>query len=204
MAPRTNPDARPGQLIEAAKKVFAQKGVVAATVSDITEAAGTAKGTFYLYFPSKEHLIDAVAEQMTTEMVDAAEKALSVTGPGPIERLVMLLEAMIDLAETPTGREMIERYHKPENRAIHDRMAGQIIARLVPIVRDIIEQGIAEKLFNVADPDLAALFVLGGLHALELASGGPSSTPSALTRAFPFVLRTLGYTGDLPRLPTKA
>lgn len=204
MSRRTNPDARPTQLIEAAKKVFAQKGVAAATVSDITDAAGTAKGTFYLYFPSKDHLIDAVAGQMTAEMVDAAEKALSVNGPGAVERFILLLEAMITLASDPTGREMIDRYHEPENRAIHDRMAEQIVARLVPIVQDIIEQGIAEKVFTVEDPHQAAWFVLGGIHALEIAFGGPSLTPTALTRSFPLVLRALGYTEELPHPFTQA
>ena len=51
-----------GRLAQAAVKVFAERGFHGARVSDIAEAADVAKGTFYLYFTSKEaifrHLID--------------------------------------------------------------------------------------------------------------------------------------------------
>tara|TARA_R110000787_G_scaffold211281_3_gene321146 strand:+ start:95823 stop:96455 length:633 start_codon:yes stop_codon:yes gene_type:complete len=50
------------RLSAAAIKVFEEQGFHAARISDIAEAAGVAKGTFYLYFTNKEavfhHLID--------------------------------------------------------------------------------------------------------------------------------------------------
>jgi AcrR family transcriptional regulator len=46
-------DERRAQLLEAARSVFGSKGYHAATVDDITRAAGVAKGTFYLYFTEK-------------------------------------------------------------------------------------------------------------------------------------------------------
>jgi AcrR family transcriptional regulator len=46
-------DERRNQLLVAARQVFASKGYHAATVDDITRAAGVAKGTFYLYFNEK-------------------------------------------------------------------------------------------------------------------------------------------------------
>ena len=42
------PDERREDLLQAARRVFARKGLPAATISDVTEAAGVAKGTFYL------------------------------------------------------------------------------------------------------------------------------------------------------------
>lgn len=50
---RTSRDQRSAQLLQAARQVFAEKGYHAATVDDITRAAGVAKGTFYLYFSEK-------------------------------------------------------------------------------------------------------------------------------------------------------
>ncbi len=47
---------RRAQLIDAAGRVFAQKGYHAATVDDITRAANIAKGTFYLYFQEKREV----------------------------------------------------------------------------------------------------------------------------------------------------
>ncbi len=49
-------EARYRQLLDAALKVFARDGIDAASVADIAEAAGVAKGSVYLYFDSKEAL----------------------------------------------------------------------------------------------------------------------------------------------------
>jgi AcrR family transcriptional regulator len=50
------------RLYRAALALFAQKGFTETTVEDITEAADLGKGTFFNYFPSKEHVLMAFAE----------------------------------------------------------------------------------------------------------------------------------------------
>ena len=58
-------------LAQAAVKVFEARGYHAARVSDIAEAAGYAKGTFYLYFENKEsvfgYLIDGFFDRLLTD-----------------------------------------------------------------------------------------------------------------------------------------
>lgn len=56
------PDQRRRQLLEAATWVFARKGYRAAGISDIIARAGVARGTFYLYFKSKEQIFLAIVE----------------------------------------------------------------------------------------------------------------------------------------------
>ena len=58
---RTKPGRR-ADLLAAARAVLAEKGLEAATVSEIVARAGVAQGTFYLYFPSKMALIPALQE----------------------------------------------------------------------------------------------------------------------------------------------
>lgn len=45
------------KLFQSALRLFAQKGFAATTVEDITEAADVGKGTFFNYFPTKEHVL---------------------------------------------------------------------------------------------------------------------------------------------------
>ena len=52
---------RKDEIIEAARKVFFERGLVAATMDEIAEAAELSKATLYLHFPSKEDLYLAVA-----------------------------------------------------------------------------------------------------------------------------------------------
>lgn len=53
---------RQAEIITAARKVFAEKGYVAATVDEIAAVAALAKGTIYVYFESKEQIYNAVLE----------------------------------------------------------------------------------------------------------------------------------------------
>jgi AcrR family transcriptional regulator len=55
---------RRAQLLEAAEDVFSEKGFMAASIADITRRAGTAQGTFYIYFESKEQLFREVVLEL--------------------------------------------------------------------------------------------------------------------------------------------
>jgi AcrR family transcriptional regulator len=46
--------ARPSEILDAALKVFAEKGFASARMDDIARRAGVTKGTIYLYFENKE------------------------------------------------------------------------------------------------------------------------------------------------------
>ena len=50
------------RLFRGALELFAQKGFAETTVEDITEAADVGKGTFFNYFPSKDHILLAFGE----------------------------------------------------------------------------------------------------------------------------------------------
>jgi AcrR family transcriptional regulator len=50
------------RLFNAAMRIFAEKGFSEATVEDITNAADVGKGTFFNYFPSKEHILIAFSD----------------------------------------------------------------------------------------------------------------------------------------------
>jgi AcrR family transcriptional regulator len=50
------------QIIDAALKIFAEKGFVKTTIKDISQTAGTSQGLMYHYFKSKEELLAAVIE----------------------------------------------------------------------------------------------------------------------------------------------
>ena len=64
------PEERRQDILDAAVKVFGEKGITRTTVSDIVGAAGVAKGTFYLYLNSKEELLGALKERFVDEILD--------------------------------------------------------------------------------------------------------------------------------------
>ncbi|MCW3024096.1 MAG: putative HTH-type transcriptional regulator YdgC [Conexibacter sp.] len=56
-------------VITAARAVFERDGFLDARISDITEEAGVASGSFYTYFDSKEAVFAAVVEEVQDQML---------------------------------------------------------------------------------------------------------------------------------------
>ena len=67
------------RLFRAALNLFAQKGFLETTVEDITEAADVGKGTFFNYFPSKDHILLAFGEMQLSKLEAAIEMARQQT-----------------------------------------------------------------------------------------------------------------------------
>ena len=62
---------RTSEILEAARKIFAKKGFHDATVDDIANAAGVAKGTVYLYYRSKQEVYIAALKFGISQMYSA-------------------------------------------------------------------------------------------------------------------------------------
>ena len=59
------------RLFRSALQLFAQKGIAETTVEDITEAADVGKGTFFNYFPSKDHILLAFSDMQLEKLEEA-------------------------------------------------------------------------------------------------------------------------------------
>jgi AcrR family transcriptional regulator len=69
------------RLFHAAMRMFAEKGFAEATVEDITNAADVGKGTFFNYFPSKEHILIAFSDMQLGKLERFVEVARNGKGP---------------------------------------------------------------------------------------------------------------------------
>jgi AcrR family transcriptional regulator len=85
-----------GRLYHAALRLFAERGFQETTVEAITEAADVGKGTFFNYFPTKEHVLAAYGSERLAEVERALNRARSTTGP--------VLEVLRDLAVDAAGQ----------------------------------------------------------------------------------------------------
>src|ERR1700681_2581356 len=65
------------RIYRAALRIFAQRGYLETTVEDITDAADVGKGTFFNYFPTKEHVLATYGEQRVAAIERALHKARS-------------------------------------------------------------------------------------------------------------------------------
>src|SRR5215831_19426932 len=72
------------RLFRSALELFARKGFAETTVEDITNAADLGKGTFFNYFPSKEHILLAFGEMQLGKLQIAFEEMRSQNVPVPV------------------------------------------------------------------------------------------------------------------------
>lgn len=157
--PRTQPpQVRREQILDAAARVLAARGLGAMTVADVVDGAGIAKGTFYLYFDSKEQLVAALQARYQESLITRAGTILD--GPGThLQRLDQFIAATVDF-----HRAQIHLHHA----LFHDTgmRDDQSTQRLTALLTTFITDGAAAGVFRVGDPEFASAFVIHGLHGV--------------------------------------
>jgi TetR/AcrR family acrAB operon transcriptional repressor len=96
------------QLLDAAERVFRERGVGHATLAEVADAAGVTRGAVYHHFDSKAELFEAMVARAEMPM-DAAFDPAAVSVPDPLgavrERAV---KALLHLASSPRVRSVFE------------------------------------------------------------------------------------------------
>jgi AcrR family transcriptional regulator len=173
------PEERVEELLDAAERLFAERGIDETTIEDITRAAGVAKGTFYLYFASKEHVLAALRERFFRHWASGIE---ALPPPETVEDWFSIPECMME--------RMVEYMFR--HRALVDLLTRELIARdrdeLMDHERISLEMtaagiraGVDAGAFHVQDPLMTATLihhaVVGAVqHAL-------SGSPRGLSKA---------------------
>ena len=128
-------------------------------MSEIVAAAGVAQGTFYLYFPSKVSLVEALCEEMFGQILEAVEAAITSA-----ESFAAGLEAGVRAVfeESQNYQDVLEIINArlgflstPGELAKLDEPYYRLVARFI-------EQGqVSGEVRKDADPDLSARLVVG-------------------------------------------
>lgn len=97
MARRTKEDvdATRNSLLDAAERVFYEKGVSRASLSDIAQAAGATRGAIYWHFKDKVALFNAMMDRVTHPLEQVGSKSASMATLPPLERL----RSMVDFVQ---------------------------------------------------------------------------------------------------------
>ncbi len=80
MARTLSPERRE-KFLNAALALFVDKGVQATTTAEIAQAAGTAAGTLFLYFPTKQDLVNALALQFSKAQTERIHSLIDPASP---------------------------------------------------------------------------------------------------------------------------
>jgi AcrR family transcriptional regulator len=78
---------REGELLDAAQKVFYDRGYADATIQDVAEELGILKGSLYHYIKTKEDLLVALFDDLHAGIDEVIREVAAVPGLDPLERL---------------------------------------------------------------------------------------------------------------------
>jgi AcrR family transcriptional regulator len=145
MSPRPDvSEARQGQILEAAVKVFARLGLDQARMDDIVAEAGLSKGALYWYFKSKDEIIAAILDKLFDRELVALEGLLEADGPVRERLLGFVRHAAAELKAMTHLRPILYEFY---GLAFRDRKVRQALRadlrRTVQAAAPLIQQGVA-------------------------------------------------------------
>lgn len=171
------PESRRQELLDAALKMFVERGVSAPTVADITEAAGAAKGTFYRYFESKDDLVAALQDDYTNELCDLLVRRMGeVADKGRWAQVQAFVEAASEFyLNNADVHHLLFRAQGGSHADLGEMHTQDAGAQPYHLMRELIEGGVNEGVFACEDVELTTYLLFSALHAaldLELAGAG--------------------------------
>jgi len=179
------------RILAAALRLFAHEPYQAVTMDRVADAAGVAKGTLYLYFPSK----DALYLGILSDGLNTAYRTFQSTADPRLpvaERLRRSIEVMVEFFDQ--RRDFLQFFATAEPRLAEER--NRIIEasreRGFNFFASQIEEGIRTGAFTRIDPRLATFTIQGAIRSLLLYYGSGRPVCELSRELGNMMLRSLG------------
>jgi len=171
------------ELLDAARRVFAEKGFHEAKVGDIARAASIAKGTVYLYFPDKRSIFSELIDHLFLRLSGAI---LRVDTDGDvINQVKHNIRAVLGvLLDDPDSMRILFAHAGGVDRTFSEKIDA-FYDGLKQMLAESLEEGQGLGIVADGDPRLYAAFTLGALKELltEVTQNSQPRTREALVEA---------------------
>lgn len=147
------------QILDVSLSLFLEKGYDNTSISDILSNLNIARGTLYYHFESKEAIMDEIIERSIKSVIEEAKGIVFRKGMTVQEKMFTLFSSTS--MKRLSGRElMIDYLNQPQNALLHEKINRSFIQKIVPILGDIIKEGVEEGTFINAYPYDSAEIIL--------------------------------------------
>ncbi|MFZ2651980.1 MAG: TetR/AcrR family transcriptional regulator [Burkholderiaceae bacterium] len=184
--------ARPQELLDAALDLFVEKGFAATRSDEVAQRAGVAKGTLYLYYPSKEELLkEVIRHNMVNEIAQGLDVVEQFQGTSA-ELLTLVYQQWWErIGETRASGIMKLMVSEVRNfPEIAQFYADEVIKPTHALLSLLLQRGIDRGEFRRIDvaevvPTLVApmLFLVMHKHSIGACGVGHSIDPRAFIDA---------------------
>jgi TetR/AcrR family transcriptional repressor of nem operon len=189
--------------LEVARSLVFTRGYEQMAIQDILDRMQISKGAFYHYFTSKQSLLEA----LTLHLLEGAEQIINPIVQDPcLPTLEKLKLFFATLSNWKTGQKdfllgLLHTWYSDENAIIRQKMQAMAIVRLVPVLQEMISQGIQEGVLTCQNPEQVSEVVITILQGLGDSLGKLILTGKPNPETLQRVERTLlAYTNALERV----
>lgn len=157
------PHTRRAALMDAAEQLFLNKGVAATSIEDITSAAHVAKGTFYLYFESRDAMLSALQMRFIQGFCDRIQVAIDKC---PAHDWNARLSSWFSCAiDELLGHLMLHDMLFHDTRPSEGRQllsSNPVLTQLT----DLLESGVQAGVWHITNPYAMAIMIFHSMHGL--------------------------------------
>ncbi|MBK8234086.1 MAG: TetR/AcrR family transcriptional regulator [Deltaproteobacteria bacterium] len=144
------------RILDAAETVFGERGYEAASIVDITRAAGVAQGTFYLYFNSKK----AVFAELVGELGATLRRTLAAAIEGHGERLEVERAGFVAFLRFVQEHKNLYRIIR-QAEFVDEALYRDYYQRLAQGYRDGLAKAMKRGEIRKLDPEAVAFALMG-------------------------------------------
>ena len=155
-------DARRGELLATAERLFYTKGYEKTSVQDILNEMNFSKGGFYHHFDSKLSVLEAICEMRAQECGEQARQAAAQTGGSAVDKLNSVFHDSAILTSGNSGfiSLMIQVAYREDGALMREKMRSSQMDAMLPALREILAEGAASGEFFIDDVDACAQMLL--------------------------------------------
>jgi AcrR family transcriptional regulator len=147
--------------MDAAQRLFLKRGVESTTIEQITTGAVVAKGTFYLYFSSKEDVLAALRGRFGQELLVRIKTAVAQNREEDWKgKLATWAAAGVAGYLDSAQLHDILFYGSP--RPTRKGLVKNII---IDHLAELLQRGVEAGAWSLDDPEFTAVFLFSGLHS---------------------------------------
>ncbi|MFL5339442.1 MAG: TetR/AcrR family transcriptional regulator [Gemmataceae bacterium] len=160
---RTKKPEQAERMLDAAARLFGHQRFHEVRMDDVANEAGVGKGTIYRYFEDKDQLYLALLDRAARQLHSRIREAVSAART-PQRKLEALAGASLEFFdEQPHVFDLIQRAD-----ALHgwDTPWQRVRDVAIELTQQIFVEARTTGEFAVADPEVAALMLLGGVRAV--------------------------------------
>lgn len=147
-------DLKKMQILDAAEKLFFEKGYEQTSIQDILDVLSLSKGGFYHYFDSKQSMLKEICERRAMNRYERLMGELYLSRRSPIDKLNLLLD-QVNLFETESTQFaalILKLCYREKDAAIREHNRRIAIEKLTPYMNDVIGEGIEDGLLHSRHP----------------------------------------------------